>query len=408
MDVHPETDQLNVSQSDTITIFAHSVKEDPIRSDETSYNLVGFNNDPIFGKNTASFYTQIRLSVLEPDFGVYPVADSIVLSMVYDTIYGDTNAQHTLKIYELNEVIYRDSIYYSNREFLTTGSPIATKTFIPNYKDSVIVDGDTINKCPPLVRINLNKSLGQKLLNNSSKFVSNDEFCKFFKGLYVTSSATTGEGSIMSFKLIEIQSKVTLYYHNLKDTTKYTFYINDFSARINHFNHTKYQYADSYLRSQIYGDTAKGQKVLYLQSMAGLKVRFSLPYIKDFVKQGKIAINKADLVFTIDDSTDISFNRYLPPLQLMIVEEIDNEMFVIVDQMEGEGYYGGIYNKKTKEYKFNISRHIQHILDGIKENRVLTLIVYSSYRSNIANRVVLKGPERNAGLKLHITYTKLY
>ncbi len=408
MDVQPKADQLNVSISDTISIFAHTVKEDPIRSDETSYNLVGLNNDPIFGKNAASFYTQLRLSILEPDFGLYPITDSIVFSMVYDTIYGDSNAQHTFKIYELNEDMYRDSIYFSNKEFLTKSTPVGTKTFIPNYKDSVIVDGDTINKSPALLRIHLNKSLGDKFLSNSSKMETNEDFCKFFKGFYVTSSSATGEGSIMSFKLVDIQSKVTLYYHNMTDTSKYTFYINDYAARVNHFNHTKYQFANPFLKSQIFGDTAKGQKVLYLQSMAGLKVHFSLPYLKDFVKEGKIAINKADLVLSVDDSTDQSLGKYSPPPQLMLVEERDGEMYVLVDQLEGEGYYGGKYNKKTKEYKFNIARHIQQILDGVKENRTLTIVVYTSHRTNIANRVVLKGPGRSDGLKLHITYTKLY
>ena len=40
----------------------------------------------------------------------------------------------------------------------------------------------------------------------------------------------------------------------------------------------------------------------------------------------------------------------------MLVEERDGEMYVLVDQLEGEGYYGGKYNKKTKEYRYRCTK----------------------------------------------------
>ncbi|MFA5781348.1 MAG: DUF4270 family protein, partial [Bacteroidales bacterium] len=127
LEVQPPNDKMDVVFCDTITLVAYSVKEDSIRTDETVYNLLGSNYDPIFGKNSASFYSQARLSSNNANFGSNPVLDSIVLSLLYKGIYGDTSAQQTVKVYELAENIYKDSVYYSNREILTTGTTLASK-----------------------------------------------------------------------------------------------------------------------------------------------------------------------------------------------------------------------------------------------------------------------------------------
>ena len=62
MGVQPAGDKLNVVYIDTCTLVAYTVKDDSIRTDNTVYNLLGSNNDPVFGKNTASFYSQVLLS----------------------------------------------------------------------------------------------------------------------------------------------------------------------------------------------------------------------------------------------------------------------------------------------------------------------------------------------------------
>ena len=407
LQVQPAGDQLNVEHCDTITLFAYSVREDSIRTDETTSNLLGSSVDPVFGKCSASFYAQLRLSENNADFGENPVLDSITLSLPYKGIYGDSNALQTVKVYEMAEDIYKDSVYYSNSEFLTTGVPIASMTFVPNIKDSVIVGADTL---PPQLRIHLNPSVGQKFIDasGSTSLSDNTNFLKFFKGIYVTTTYASGEGAIISLNLLNAQSKVTMYYKNDTDTLTYNFVISEGSARIGHFNHARYQYADTYLRSEIYGDTLKGDSILFLQSMAGLKIRILYPYIKELVKNGRIAINKADLIVTVDDN-DMSLSDYQPPPKLILLEEKDGLIRYLLDQLEGATYFGGTYSSSKKEYKFNIARHIQQVVDGIKENLGLYLVDFTVNRPNEAARVVLKGPKRSIGnLRLQITYTKLY
>lgn len=415
LEVQPPNDKMDVV-FDTITLVAYSVKEDSIRTDETVYNLLGSNEDPVFGKNSASFYSQFRLSSDNVNFGtnLHPDLDSIILSLAYKGIYGDTSAQQTVKVYELAENIYKDSVYYSNREILTTGVSLASKTFVPNLKDSVIVGGE---KQAPQLRIRLSDELGQRFLDasGSTSLSDNTNFLEFFKGIYVTNLPAIGTGAIMYFDMLNSLSKITLYYHNdTTDSLKYNFVSNELCARINHFNHSKYQYADSYLLSEISGDTTKGDSILYLQSMAGLKIRIQYPYIRDLIKNGRIAINKADLIVSVDDNPVYgNLSTYSPPAQLVLIEEQNGLIRFLLDQYEGMSYYGGAYNSSKKEYKFNIARHIQQVVDGPehngKENLGLYLVVWLADRPNKANRVVLNGTKRHSGnLRLQITYTKLY
>ncbi len=67
-----------------VDLDAYTVAPDTLRSDEYALNpniSLGVFNDPTFGKTKTSFYTQLRLSVLNPDFGENAVVDSVVLEL---------------------------------------------------------------------------------------------------------------------------------------------------------------------------------------------------------------------------------------------------------------------------------------------------------------------------------------
>ncbi|MFH0867608.1 MAG: DUF4270 domain-containing protein [Bacteroidota bacterium] len=408
LEIQPPGDKLDVVYCDTISLVTYTVLEDSIRTDETSNNLLGCYIDPVFGKNTSGFYTHIRLSSNAPAFGTNPVVDSLILSLEYKSYYGDTLSPQWVKVYEIAEDFYKDSSYYSNRELSITGDVLASKTFYPLPTDDVYIGGDTLSA---QLRIRLDTTFGHNILNaaaGSPQLTDNTGFLEYFKGLYVTALPIGGTGCIMSFDLLSYLSNVTLYYHNAdNDSLKYIFVIDESSARFNHFNHSNYLYADPYLRSEIYGDTAKGDSLLYLQGMAGLKIRIQYPYLTDLVKNGRVAINKAELIIPVEDY-NTSLEDFVPPEKLVLIEEKDGNIRFLLDQYEGAAYYGGTYDATNKQYKFNIARHVQQVIDGIKENIGLSLVVYTADRPNKANRVVIKGSKRTENLRLLVTYTKLY
>ena len=108
--IQPPDDKLEVRYTDTSSLVSYSVIEDSVKTDEMSINLLGSMYDPVFGKTTASFATQLRMANAGVDFGVNPQVDSLVLSLVYVSYYGDLLTQQTLHIYELDEDIFIDSV----------------------------------------------------------------------------------------------------------------------------------------------------------------------------------------------------------------------------------------------------------------------------------------------------------
>lgn len=415
IDLLPPSDTLNVKTSDTASFLAYSVLQDSIRTDKTTQSILGSLMDPVFGSTTASLYMQYWLSAVAPDFGTNPVLDSIVLMIPYGNIYGDTNSMQTLKIYELSQSIYYDSIYYSNHSVETYGVPLANYTFKPAPKDSLTIGGV---KTAPHIRINLNKLskyFGNKLLSAPAVSMStNVNFFEFMKGLYIESSRAQSGGALLSFDPASTYSKIAMYYHNAtSDSLQFTFVGATNSARFNNIDHNHYLNAAPELRQQVLQhDTTLGKNNLYIQGLSGIRVRLRLPFLNNFVKSGKIAVNSA--ILTIKNAeTDTTL---YPPVKLtLVVVDSAERVGFLIDENEGAFYFGGTYNTSARTYKFRITRHMQQVLDGKVKNYDMYLMANDPTANvMVPNRVILTGtkpqlPAFSADrIKLQVIYTKLH
>lgn len=404
LNVQPSEDLLNVFFTKSIPITAHTVYEDSVRSDETTYNLAGSYLDPVFGLTTAGAYTQFRLTTTSVGYGTNAHCDSIVLSLAYQGFYGDTSSYLHLNVFEISDDFYYDNNYYSNDVLGVYKNNLADFNFKPNFKDSITVGSV---KYAPHFRVKLKNSLGQKFIDASgtSDLADNTAFLKFFKGLYITTNNVSSGGAILYFNFLSSISKLTMYFHNDEDTLSYNFVINSDCARFNKFNHNKFSQANQDLKLQLKGDTAKGDSLLYIQAMAGTKIKLKFPEAINLNDLGKIAINKAELVLKVEDN---STDTYSPPEKL-ILSKINNDgtLSFIADYAYGDAYYGGSYSSTTKEYRFNVSKHIQDaLLKGSFEDQGLFILV--SGAAVKSNRVVIKGSKRSEdNLRLEIIYTKL-
>ena len=66
---------------------------------------------------------------------------------------------------------------------------------------------------------------------------------------------------------------------------------------ISHFDHNNYLDASPGLRQQVVNkDTTLGRNELFLQGLGGTRVKVRIPFLKDFVKHGPIAVNNALLI----------------------------------------------------------------------------------------------------------------
>ncbi len=404
-ELQPEADKFNVVYTEDIKLVAYTIKEDSIRTDRTIHNVLGSYNDEIFGRNSAGFYSHVRLSSNNVDFGPNPVADSIVLTMVYKDHYGPLQNME-VNVFEVIEDFYRDTNYFSTTRFNTSQTPLGSKIVTPNLEDSVLVGGQMRM---PHIRIPLSNDLAQRFINASgtNDLLDNDNFLQFFKGICVKTPPAVANGTMLYLDLLHSLSQITLYYSNdNNDSLHFNFVINDNCARVNIYEfHDAPNYPDHILQAQLAGDTLLGDSVLYLQAMGSTKIRFLIP-LDNFTIDNIKALNKVELIVPVEPNAP-SQSNFPPPEKLTIIRMTeDGTPAFVLDQFEGESHFGGFYDEDKNAYRFTLTRHLQNIITRNIQDRGLYLMVSGAAVSG--GRVVLRGPGHSvSNMKLKVTYIKI-
>ncbi len=383
-----DENNLNTSYTDTLTVNAHAAFVDSLRTDESSYNVIGSFCDPVFGATTANIVAELWMTENSPNFGTSPVADSMVVYLSYTgNYYGDTTALQQVKVYELDEDIEVDSSYYSNRPCAYKSEILADFTFTPSPRDSVMDPDGTMGTAR--LAIPLSTDFAARILEaDTSNFADNPTFSDFMRGLYIQFEEinSPGQGSLLDVNLLDTRTEVILYYHNTTDTSEFELKCSTYTPRYAQYMHN-YSSGDAMFMQQIAGDTTLGAEMLYIQGLGGVKTAISIPGIEDFSAAGT-SINEAKLIMEVynNDTT------YAPPanLELLMIDE-DDERVLIPDYSEGTVYYGGDYVSSTATYTFHITRYIQNVINGEIDNKGLELII--SGGSINAERLVLYGTD---------------
>ena len=409
-EVVPQFDDTDVSIffTDTFSVIASLEREDSIRTDIASLNLLGIYNDPVFGFSSSSIYSQITLNGLNVDFGDTPTLDSIVLTLEYADLYGNATSPMTIDVFEVATPMDNNTAYYSNT-FLPFGStPIASKTFTPNLTDSVFVAFDSTTVAPHL-RINLGNDFGQTILDKSGEdeLADNTAFTQFIEGLYITtrndvfnSSLAAGDGSIVYFDVNSAISTVTLYYN---DTSSYSFIINAESAKYSRFDHN---YSGTPIESQLEGE--EEDSLSYIQTMAGVRTKLEIPDIKNLAEEGIIIINKAELVVTLEGGSDEIYPA-IPTISLVGINSDGSSVFLpdaggrTGDELS---IFGETIDPTARTYTYIISQHITDLIYNTPIDFGMYLL--PSGASISANRSII-GTQKDitAKMRLNITYSKL-
>ena len=419
-------DLVSVSQTeiDKSTIKSFTVTDEKQRTDETTYNLLGTFNDPVFGKITADFACQFRLSNY-PDLSKNAQPDSLVLYLLYMQIFGDTVTPQRLKVYELASDLSFDGKYYQDVELkaISNGEVLADYNYVPKFRlDSLTNIYGSTKKNPKdtviqEIAIKLSASMLNRLWAADSLTLSdNDKFMDYFKGLYVEAADINQGGTIMTIFTLASGSRMIMHYHNSEeDSLIYNYNINENTARVSRFNHN---YSTTAFAANL--DKKENQdSLIYLQTTGGLGSKILIPNLgslkKMFPELGgdttNIAINKAELIFTVDQFyTDTA--KYLPPYQVILsaINQKDSSLYFPSDLAFSEEYFGGIYNSEDGTYRFNIAKHVQELMTmpTDSEEKVRgSFYLSTADRNTNYSRVVLKGATSSTGIRLEITYSKI-
>ncbi len=408
---------VNKTEIDKSTIKSFTVTDEKQRTDEPSYNLLGTFNDPVFGKTTADFACQFRLSSY-PDLTKEAQPDSLVLHLLYMESFGDTITSQRLKVYELASDLDFDAKYDQdvNLKGLSKGEVLADYSYVPKFKlDSLTNLYGSTKKIPKdtvvqEIAIKLSASLLNKLWATDSLTLSkNDRFLEYFKGLYIEAGDLNQGGSIMKIYSIANGSRMIMYYHNNEEDSLYINYsINENSARVSRFNHN---YSNTVFAANL-DKKVNQDSLIYLQTTGGLASKILIPNLNQWRDSANVAINKAELIFTVDQHFSDTA-KYSPPYQVILsaINEKDS-LYFPSDLAFSQAYFGGIYNSADGTYRFNIAKHMQELMSKkttgegyIREN--YGFFLSTADRNTTYNRVALKGATSKTGIRLVITYSKI-
>ena len=388
---------LNGTSLDTFTLLTYSIEEDTVISDNPANVVLGSYLDPTFGSYSASFYTQLRLAGVDPNFADPSeiVIDSFVLALEYVGYYGALDAQ-TFEVYELEESLSLDSTYYSFSTLTHSATnlvPAENATVTPNTSSPTIVDGDSL---APQLRIHLDTNMARNLIveatSGSGTFSSNEAFLDFFKGLHIKTNNTQlqSEGAALYLDINDPSSKATIYFKQNGEATSYDLLMNSDCAD---FTHVDLDASNTSL-DVVLADSTLGQNEFYAQAFSS-RAAVSIPGLLNLPEN--IVIHRADLSLPIQYQTGY---KYQPGNNLSVATRIDSSS----TQLANIGVIG-VYNSLDKNFNINIREYVQSIVN--KELPLTELVVSPLFFINSAERIIFNGSNTINKMKpkLTITYT---
>lgn len=365
---------------DTFGIKVGSVFVDTVSSSNPSYLMLGSYVDPIFGKYDASFYAQVRISALKPDFGdISKVAiDSLILGMRFDDVYGKLDEQ-TFEVYEISEDLKATNTYNTKStvsvkpENLVVGSGKLTPK-PEGFKFAEFVK-DTVRDN---VRLSLNTSLAQRFItdskNSPTSFATMDAFVTYFKGLQVKVNNPTqqvGQGGVMTFAFPPV---LTMYYKLDGVAKKFYFELNSNGAR---FNHVECDAKGTEVEKLVLNQTID-QKDFYAQANH-VRGTINLPTLTNIPSNS--IIHTAKLILPVDYN---STNIY----------RLSSELFVSIPNSLTDPTLryitSAVLDTTYKGYVVDVRDHVQQVITGKRLNQ--NLVVSPKFFSLSAERIHFLGP----------------
>ena len=404
-----EEDQVNVNVVDTITVRTYTERYDsiltysPFESNQLTDYIIGQMNDPVFGVTASTLYAQLLLEDFELDLSD-ATFDSLVLVLPIDSaaVYGQQPQEYGFEVRRLVEELDSDLNVFSNQTFAVAEMPIGSFqqnvnpfTDIPVFNPAV----DSVQQVRQ-VRIRLNDDFAQELFSqDTSVFRSNSEFRSYFNGIQVV--GTTENTGILGFNL-NAAAGMQLYYTT--DTTANVFNFNFQVDGVRALN-IQHDYSGSEVEELI-EKRELGDSLFLLQGLGGLRGIIELPHITDLEN---VIVNRAEIRVPVQN---IDTDEYAAPVNIFLRHFVGEELMDIDDLRFSAGnvveLFGGVLvegdGDESDHYSFNISDHLQDMIDGVVDNRLVMEIFRQDER---ASRVILKGAKNSEPVSINVIFTEL-
>lgn len=392
-DLIPAVD--NVSVFDTTLEVTSELYQLP-DSSRIRYNqdhAIGILQDPAFGTTTGEAYVQF----VPLAFGAYPFGksrdsivglDSVVLSLRYRTLYGDSNAIQTLRVFEIDpNSPFRDSSlgYPISQAPFDVADELGAKENILfstlndslryiNIKDTV----KTVNE----LRIPLSTAFGLKLMNlDTTDFKTDTTFRLKFKGLAIRPDAASAlKKALAYFNFSDAGTHLRFHYRRIRngaiDTTTTDFTFRNYSNA----NLVSRDIAGTVYESKLQNGILN-QEELYIQSSPGSFALLKVPGLENLNNR---VVYKASLIAEQLPDPDNIYFRQPNLLFLDAVDSVNKRFYTIPNSWVLEDnttyryspdYFGGYL--KNGKYEFDLSRYVQGIVT--RKEKSYTLRLYAPF-----------------------------
>ncbi len=397
-----------------------------------SYLPIGKMNDPVFGTTESQIFMQFLPTTTAPYFGsdatnirelITVDSSFLVFGYAGDKYYGDTLQSQKWSVYCMTDDMGTADIY-SNKSFGTKPSAVGSLTFTPKPYTYHKIDTlntitnvrDSLRSEAPQIKIPIDTTFAHNLMRlDSSTYSTTANWIAAFKGLNIRAEKATN--CMLSVDVSNLSTSTTgfyVYYRVKGDTTNRIFTYSTSQLRVANI---KSNIKSSLIASQL--NNSKGtNKFLYAQGLVGPTIKIEVPFLQNWKGANKIAINKAELVFTVNlqnNSSDI-----FPPIPQMIAHKPTgaltsdfNDNASLASSLSpyyySKGYteYDTLPNGTVRAvlYRVNLSHHLQRMLDGLEG----TAIYFSPDPKAVRlSRSVIYGLKDSLNKpKLNITFTKL-
>lgn len=398
---------LNQDYIDSLKIYGKTVLNDSTRGDLRTWGVLGSFHDPELGITTASIYAAYRPVTYYPS-GIpgYTNVDSVVVSLAYypnqigygyaDKYKGVTE----INVHPIKEKLPVIGTNVTTHSTFTIGKSLGSLRFVPRQFDEVPVGDTTL---PAQIRIKLNNSIGEEILNFNPALSSENMFENYFYGLCfkATPQLENDKGCLLYFHLTSVYSRLQIYYSKTGGGTGvWEALIRDGSQRINTYKHN---YASSNLGTAL-NSTLAGETNLYLQPGVGTAVKLFIPGLVNLNPDKNTIINKAQLVVPVDNTLSGKFRK---PSAIALVKKNSDGVLLFLEDY-GQNTNDGIYDAEKNRYVFNITRHVNKVASGAIPNDTLVLSLQGA--GTFMERLILKGTESSSPserVRIELFYSKV-
>jgi len=401
---------LDAGGIDTFSLIAYSEYIDSTFTRNARYGLLGAYNDPVFGKVSASVFTQLRLNANNPDFGNLSdiTVDSVVLALEYRDQYGVGNIPQNFAVFRLTQALNKDSNYLTSsitstedEQLIESGQTLIT----PNVYARPVINGDTLL---PQLRLRLKASLGTEILNSSlaGHMADNDAFLAWFRGLHVVTqdaNFAVNSGAVYSFDLTSNASKLIIYYTKTNQTgTENKTY--DLIINSNNVYYNQVLYTPGFPVESLIQNPILGKNEFYAQTG---KVRAVVRFPGVMSLSNKTVIHRATLYlpysyFNGDD-------RYPSPALFATNRRGDE------DGIWGLALQSGVLVPivhslvpQFKRYTIDVTSFVQGLIKLNPNYTIPEILITGSRTNDNVERIIFNGVESTNKYrpKLIITYTE--